>query len=420
MIKEGLIKLKNNGFFHIFSADVINKILSFVASFVVVRLISKPEYGSYSSAQNILNILILFSGLGMVSGTLQLCSEKHEDENISHDIYSYGCRVGTAFNAVMSVAIILVALFVKLPVPGENKYLAMLAAFPIINLINDLQRISFRYRLDNKGFARANVIWTVFYVTLGVIGAFIWQASGLIFGHYIGGIIAIVLTRMFLGGGFNLRKTEISQENKRALLKISTISMFNNGLSNLLYLLDIFIIGLVMTDEVVVASYKVATLIPTALNFIPAAVVTYVYPYFARNKDDKEWTKKNYNTLFKIGLAGNGALSAFLVIFAPLIIKLCFGAQYLDAVPAFRLLSISYFFVATFRTISGNLLVSQRKLTFNLIINIISGLVNIVSNYFLILHYGAIGAAITTLTITSVFGIISTIYYRKVISNIPE
>ena len=230
----------------------------------------------------------------------------------------------------------------------------------------------------------------------------------------------IFITKLFLDGGFNLRRSGITDEDRKALLKISSISMCNNSLSNLLYLLDVFIIGLVMKDELVVASYKVATLIPTALNFIPAAVVTYIYPYFARNKNDKEWTRKSYATLMKIGFAGNGLLSVILVVFAPLIVSLCFGEQYLDAVPAFRVLSVSYFFAASFRVIAGNLLVTQRKLTFNLIMSILSGVTNVISNYFLILHYGAIGAAITTLAITSVFGVISTIYYLKVVSRIPD
>ena len=45
----------------------------------------------------------------------------------------------------------------------------------------------------------------------------------------------------------------------------------------------------IIPDSTVVAAYKIATNIPTALQFIPAAIIVYIYPHFARNKDNGEW-----------------------------------------------------------------------------------------------------------------------------------
>ena len=64
--------------------------------------------------------------------------------------------------------------------------------------------------------------------------------------------------------------------------------MVINALSQLLYLLDLFVIGIVDPQETIIASYKVATVIPTALIFIPNSLVIYIYPYFAEHKDDTE------------------------------------------------------------------------------------------------------------------------------------
>ena len=76
-----------------------------------------------------------------------------------------------------------------------------------------------------------------------------------------------------------------------------------------------------------------------------------------------------------------------------------------------------YFFTSTFRIISGNLLVTQRKLGFNLAVNIISGSVNILGNLILIPHYSSVGAAITTLIVVIISSILSTTYYVYILKK---
>ena len=88
-----------------------------------------------------------------------------------------------------------------------------------------------------------------------------------------------------------------------------------------------------------------------------------------------------------------------MVIFAKWIIIIVYGAQYLDSLSCFRILVFSYFFSGTFRIISGNLLVTQRKLGVNFFISVISGVVNIFGNILLISKLGSEGAAITTLIV---------------------
>ena len=107
----------------------------------------------------------------------------------------------------------------------------------------------------------------------------------------------------------------------------------------------------------------------------------------------------------------NAVISIGLVIFAPLIIRILFGKQYLDAVPAFRLLSIGYFFSATLKKVVGNLLVTQRKLKVNFWAGVLESTANIVCNCILINIFGAIGAAIATLAVSVVSSTVLTVYF---------
>ena len=73
---EKLRVLLRTGFFHIFSASVLNKIIVFLSNIIVIRLISKVEFGAYTYALNGLSFALLISGCGLVTGTFQLCSEE--------------------------------------------------------------------------------------------------------------------------------------------------------------------------------------------------------------------------------------------------------------------------------------------------------------------------------------------------------
>ena len=66
-----ITKFKNTGIVHLFGSSVINKVLGFVSSFILVRLIPKADYGVYSNADNIISMFCIFEGLGMTTTWLQ-------------------------------------------------------------------------------------------------------------------------------------------------------------------------------------------------------------------------------------------------------------------------------------------------------------------------------------------------------------
>ena len=118
--------------------------------------------------------------------------------------------------------------------------------------------------------------------------------------------------------------------------------------------------------------------------------------------------------------AFNFSLVAVLILFASPIIKLIFGAQYLDAVPAFGILCLNYAVQSTFRNIPGQLLVTQKKLGFNTLTGVVSGLLNTALNLLLIPRFSSNGAAMATLIVSALVGLVNMIYITKVFNNIKE
>ena len=387
--------LLNLGFFHIVGAGTINRIISTLLSIVLVRVLSKYEYGVYSYAYNIVSYFVIINGLGATSAALQLCCECYRDQERSRSIFGYSFRVslivGTAFLALIAIS----AAIVPLSIPEAAPLLLLYCAYPLLQQLCDIKTTEFRIKLDNRSYALATNIQTVLLCVCSITGAFLGGAAGLA----IGQSIALLLTFLWLmmpsfHRSSSLFFRRVSHADIIQFWKIALISAFNNGISQALTLLGTTLVGIISANELIVSSYKVATTVPFALLFVPGAIATFIYPYFVRNKDNYSWTRKNYKLLTCWSVVSMGCITAFFYLFAEPVILFIFGEQYLDAVPVFRVLLIGFFLTASFRTPTGNLLVTQRRLVSNTIIGVASIVVCVVGSYVLIPAYGMLGAAI--------------------------
>ena len=409
-MKELIGRLFRTGFFHIFGSGVINKIIAFMSSVVLVRILSKPEYGTFTYAWNIYGIVLLFNGMGIESGILQLASEHSGDTEYADKITDFGARFGLRFNALLVVILLGIGLFAPLKIEAGRPLLCALCLLPMFHLLYNLMTMYLRSQKRNQEYAKLQVSHTALVFLVSALCAFLFRQMGLVIGHYVA-YIAVCMFGMTAYHIHLFQKTKADiGADRNPLLKLAFITMVNNGLSQLMYLLDVFVLGIVDPQETVLASYKVATMIPSALTFIPVVLITYLYPYFAEHKDDGKWCLQHYRQIVTGLGAFNLLISGILFLGAPLIVRIIFGEQYLDAVPVFRVLAVNYFFSGTFRTLSGNLLVTQRKLKFNLFVAVVSSLTNIIADYFFISWWGSLGAAYATLLVVLVSSILSTSY----------
>lgn len=402
--------LFRSGFFHIFGSAAMNKIIGFLSSIVLLRILTKVEYGIFTYAWNLYSIILLTNGMGIEFGVLQVSSEHSGDAEYGDRVSNYGIRFGVKFNAILLVIILSIGLLAPLKIDGARKILCLLCLLPMAQLLFQMTIVYMRAQKRNQEFARLTVLNTTLIFVVSAGCAFIFREKGIVFGYYTAYLGSFVVGMLVYRVRIFNKSSPLERKEKNEILKIAAISMVNNGLSQLMYLLDVFVLGIVDPQEVLLASYKVATMIPTALTFMPVALATYFYPYFAEHRGEGEWCLQKYKRIL-LGLGGlNLIISTALFAGAPAFIYLLFGEQYLDAVPVFRILSVSYFFSGTFRVLSGNLLVTQRKLGFNLFVAIVSSLTNVVADYFFIQWWGSIGAAIATALVVIVSSVLSTTY----------
>ncbi len=392
-LKGPFAKLYKTGFFHIFGAGTINKVVSSLTMIVLVWLIPKAEYGLYSYVFNIISIFALFNGLGAPSALLQLCCEHMENKSLMLAIFRYGERWGRASDLVLALLILMYAFVVPGALPGSQPLLAMYCLYPFVVLLCELRLVYLRSNLDNKAYAYMTNVQTILLASCSIGGALAGRVPGLIAGQYT----AYVASFAVLAWRHPLPKF-VPEEHRLTFSKkeywyVALVSSLNNGLSQALTLLGTFFVGQYLVSDIAVASYKVATTIPFALLFVPGMLITYIYPYFASHCEDGRWTRYNYLKLTIVLLCLVGVVTAIMSFLGGPIISIVFGTQYLDAVPAFQVLMLGFFITAALRQPAGNLLVTQKRLTANTVIGILSIVLNIALSIVLVPRLQLLGAA---------------------------
>ena len=398
----------DKGAVHILGTNVVNKVLSFFTNIFIVRFLTKSEYGIFGYANNIISFFLLVSGLGMLSGVLQYGSENRSEEE-KKLYFKYGMNFGLIINGILALLVFLYVKWVPVAIGGTQKYILLMCLVPLLDYVFNYLCTILRCRKENKKYALMLNINTVTYFVSSCAGAFLFGISGVIIGRYIAYMISIVQGVIFCNYKeiISYKSEQLNVKQKVGIIKYSIICCMSNALSQILYLLDVYLIGVYIQDSQVIASYKAATLIPSALTFIPLGIITFIYPYFAENNLNYNWLKEKMIVLFKVLAAVNGAISLGLIILAPWIIKLLWGAEYMDSLASFRILAFNYFLSGTFRIPAGNILAMLKNVKVNLIVSVLAGTANIFLDIFLIQRMGSEGAALATVLVVMISVVIS-------------
>lgn len=419
--KPKLNKLKKTGFFSIFLSSVFSKVLVFIGSTIIVRILSKTDYGIYAYILNCVSMLCLLNDFGASTGALQFLTEVGKDDNKKGAIINYSLKMA-CFSAVLSSILILLSpLYYPFTLKMGKELTPYMFFVPFLTTLTTIFPVVLRANLDNKKYAKLQLFSTFSNYVLLIILSLLWGLVGAIVSHYIYYIVvliyAIYLCKNYLKN-YNL-KNKLLKEEKKEFLKFSLASQINNSISGFLIIVDTFLIGLMVAKEEVVAIYKVASAIPHALTFISSCVAIYILPYFIKNNNNFSWIRVNLKKLITYGFFGYGIICLFIIIFSKFIINLVYGSAYLDAVPTFIVLMVGLFFSSTFKVPCANIIHSMKKVRINIIVNVISIVINVISNIIFIRMWGFIGAAVST-TLINILSSIFYVCYLYRILNIRE
>lgn len=398
--------LLSTGFFNIVGSSVLNRIITFLSGMILVRVLSKEDYGAYSYALTLVNYFILFNGLGTSSCVVQLCVEQKEDDRAEY-VYRIANTIGILWDIVLACVIAFVALFVKLSVEGANIALLCLAPLPLCSLLVEFQQQRLRSEFKTREYAWATNINSAVLVAFSVLGAFIGSTTGLSLARSLAMVASVIVVFFLFRTRVYLRSPKAPRALIADIVKMSLTVCVTNAVSQALILIGTSFVGSQLQSAELTATYSTATAIPFALAFLPSMITVYAMPYFVEHASDRRWVLRSLALCTLAAMVISSLVAMFCIFSADWLIPFVFGDQYIDAIPSFRILIVAFAIAAPFRTVSGNVLASHRRYVFNLFSGLVSLVTCSVVTWLTLPSMGIEGAAIGYLAAMVVGSIVS-------------
>lgn len=418
-LKYKLKLLSDKGFFSIYLSSILSKVITLLGGVILVRLLSKSNYGIYSLVINCISILSLCGDFGSSWAILQYSIENRNNKEKQASFINFGIKLGIMSGIITA----LLLLFSQVYYPYKNDKVALYSTLmflvPILTIFVNYFSVFLRIEQNNKKYALFQFLITLIHYTITILGTLIFGLKGAIFSQYIYNILLIFLGIIFTKEFIKLRKVKgkLNTKEKKNYISFSFSSQINHTISNLLYTLDIFVIGFLNLPIIELTYYKVATIIPNALSFLPACLMDFLVPYFIKKNKNNGWLKENIKKVIFYGFIAYGLLSILLIFSSKIIIYILYGSSYLESSKIFKLLIIGFFVNATFKIPISHILYIKHKVNLNLIVSVLGLCLNFIFNILFVKFFGSIGAAYSTIFVTIIMSVISLIFLIKVLNT---
>ncbi len=381
---------------------------------MALKLISNEELGVVLFSYNIVVFLIPISGFGLNQGLLRygaLFKEKEE----KNSLFLYVLKKGLLASGVLIVLIIISSFFISFKFENTQLYVITLSFIILPGFLFEIIRVQFRLQHNNKSYAYTELTHSITLLVSVFLLSYFFQE--------IGYTIALLLTPLISSFLF-IKKLNIDFTSKIRLSitnfsfwKYGFFASLSNVLTQLLFAVDILLIGHLLEDTEMVTNYRYISLIPFSLLFLPRVFISTDFVAFTEKIYDKKYIFnyiKSYMLFFLI-------TSCFMLltsyIFAEQILTIL-EPNFTQFVDTFLILMIGITGIYIIRGLFGNLLSSIGKANVNYYIASISLIINITSNYYLIPKYGIKGAAITTAILMWFSSILSLICFLYLYKNL--
>ena len=160
--------------------------------------------------------------------------------------------------------------------------------------------------------------------------------------------------------------------------------------------MDTTMIGYIRGDYAV-GIYSAAHKIPRVLVRLIATIRTVSLPAMAREESKKDENYRSLTgTVLSVVILLSMPIAAFLIGNNKAVILFLFGEEYLESISVLNFLSIDIVLSAISGALVYQYVLLKYKESYSFFLTLTGMIVNLVANYFFIIHMGALGAAIAT------------------------
>lgn len=385
---------KNNGHF-VFGATLLGKITGFISSLLIVHFLSPEDFGWISIVNSLSLIFISLNGLGSHQILLRYGSVFASNER-KDQISSFVFKQGFYYEICIAFLFLATSLFYAKDFSDVwflfFFFFVRLFGFYFFNHIICYLRV----KGDNRDFSVVNNTVNIG----GLIGILFFSYFFGIYGYLIAIAIAPFLSLIWFHK-VRFEKFSFKSNFKKQMLSYGFFSVLTALLSDLLFSLDIILLGFLL-NEISVAEYRIALLIPSNMVFLSAAFLQSDYPILAKNYKNKSFVLSYIKNYYKLFLPICVCIIGVSYILKSQILKLFFGIKYENLETPFMIGVLAFSISMLSRTLFGNLVSALGEMKFNTIASIVALIVLCCSSFVLVPHLGISGMALSMLlSITS-------------------
>ena len=400
--------LKNAGW--IVGCKVVKAIVMLIVTAITARYLGKEKYGIITYASGLCAFVIPIMQLGLNSTFVhEITNRPGEDGKV----------VGTIIGMSMVSAIFCVlgiVSFSMIATAGQQETILVCSIYSVMLFFHAMEMIQywFQAKLMAKFSAFAMMIAYVF-VSIFQILLVVFKAGVYFFAisysldFFLIAIILIVVFKKKSG-----QKLTFSFSLAKELLSVSKFYIIANLMSTVYVHTDVVMLNF-MAGSAETGIYGAAWNCANMFNFVFAAIIDSMRPTIYEGKNINQQTfEKRTIELFSILFYFAFAMIVMMMLFSPLVIKIMYGEDYVQAVDVLRIVvwMTVFSYVGTARSAW---MLAENKHKYLWIINLVGVILNVIVNYLLIPIMGAIGAAIASVATQFISNVLINFIMRPMI-----
>jgi O-antigen/teichoic acid export membrane protein len=388
-------------------ATIISRLVSLLASWVALQFIDNSSLGVVLFSYNLILFLLPISGLGLPQSLIRFSAlnQNQEDRN---SIFLYVLKYGFLSSLGMILLVIISSFFVPFQFEKTQFYVIILSFLILPSFLFEVIKAQLRLNHDNKNFAYSEFLFSIIFITLITSLTFYLKEIG----YIISLLLAPILTSLFFIKKLKITAKQIKKlpELNFSFWKYGFFASLSNVVTQLLFVIDILLIGYLIKDAEMVTNYKYISLIPFSLLFLPRVFMNTDFVTFTEKINDKKYIINYIRSYLLLFLLISILLIIVSYFFGSFILRLL-DAGFAEYHATFFIMIVGICGIFIFRGLFGNLLSAIGKADVNYYIALIALFLNLISNYYLIPELGIKGAAITSAVLMWVTGVSSCIWF---------
>lgn len=414
-IVDFFYKFKKRGGYHIFLSTLINQLTQMVVIMIVVRLLTPDAFGEVTFIQSFIALFIPFSGIGLNYSLLRFGSIA-ETSSKAKSIYKLCLKYGFLSSVILYVFVCLIGYILDFSIVSNQVYLYVFSLLLISNFLQETAQSYLRVLNKNTSFAYNNILFSVLLFFLTIFGTYFFGIKGFILSRVL---IPLFIFFVILIKEKLYKKEKYYEEiNLKEYVSYGFFVGLGSVASQLMYQVDTLLLGMMGVSSALIAEYKIATVIPFAVLFIPSTIMTTDFVMISKKYTDglflMDYRDKVMKLLLGISLLG----MIFSLLFSKWIITLLYGYQYVEANRIMNVLMVGIVASFALRSPNGNILAAVGKSNWNAFLAYSTVIFNVILNYIFINLYGIMGAAIATSIVMWITGLISYMMCNKYIASL--